>query len=205
MVGGLIHCFLYYGAIRYVTSKHKPFGSNLAQLGCYLLASLGIDIGEGDTSALFSHAQRRCCSNTSPGSSDESNSSVKSSHASVSFLFSYKICIHKHKGFDKPPIETVYHIEQVLFSQCQRVAGLFKSRLLPLPTPGKGEKVGTPHIPPRGCRPLDPCFAQLLNGPERVASRQVTPCGPTSALWRIRAGKIMQSPGARSIFLVLSG
>src|SRR5260221_9745772 len=62
-----------------------------------------------------------------------------------------------------------------------------------------------PHIPPRGCRPLDPCFAQLLNGPERVASRQVTPCGPTSALWRVRAGKIMQSPGARSIFLVLSG
>src|SRR6266446_1052232 len=117
MAGGLIHCFLYYGAIRYVTSKHKPFGANLAQLGCYLLASLGIDIGEGDTSALFSHAQRRCCSNTSPCSSDESNSSVKSSHASVSFLFSYKICVHEHKGFDKPPIETVYHIEQVLFSQ----------------------------------------------------------------------------------------
>src|SRR6266566_327738 len=142
MAGGLIHCFLYYGAIRYITSKHKSCGANLAQLGCYLLASLGIDIGEGDTSALFSHAQRRCCSNTSPGSSDESNSSVKSSHASVSFLFSYKICVHKHKGFNKPPIETVYHIEQVLFSQCQR-----------------------------------------------VASRQVTPCGPTSALWRVRAGK----------------
>src|SRR5258708_5021060 len=159
MAGGLIHCFLYYGAIRYITSKHKPFGANLAQLGCYLLASLGIDIGEGDTSALFSHAQRRCCSNTSPGSGDESNSSVKSSHASVSFLFSYKISVHKHKGFDKPPIETVYHKEQVLSaSQCQR-----------------------------------------------VASRQVTPCGPTSALWRVRAGKIMQSPGARSIFLVLSG
>src|SRR5258708_33315249 len=117
MAGGLIHCFLYYGAIRYVTSKHKPFGANLAQLGCYLLASLGIDIGEGDTSALFSHAQRRCCSNTSPGSSDESNSSVKSSHASVSFLFSYKISVHKLKGFDKPSIETVYHKEQVLFSQ----------------------------------------------------------------------------------------
>src|SRR5258707_8226934 len=117
MAGGLIHCFLYYGAIRYITSKHKPFGANLIQLGCYLLASLGINIGEGDTSALFSHAQRRCCSNTSPGSSDESNSSVKSSHASVSFLFSYKISVHKLKGFDKPSIETVYHKEQVLFSQ----------------------------------------------------------------------------------------
>src|SRR2546425_10060210 len=24
---------------------------------------------------------------------------------------------------------------------------------------------GTPHTPPRGGRPLDPCFAQLLNSP----------------------------------------
>src|SRR5690348_10712398 len=118
MAGGLIHCFLYYSAIRYVASKHKPFGANLAQLGCYLLASLGIDIGECDTSALFSHAQRRCCSNTSPGSCDESNSSVQSSHASVSFLFSYKIGGYKHKGFDKPSIETVYHTDRI--SICQR-------------------------------------------------------------------------------------
>src|SRR5260221_13230813 len=44
-------------------------------------------------------------------------------------------------------------------------SGLFKSRLLPLPTPGKGEKAGTPHTPPRGCRPLEPCFAQLLHSP----------------------------------------
>src|SRR5258708_16659772 len=102
MAGGLIHCFLYYGAIRYITSKHKPFGANLTQLGCYLLASLGIDIGEGDTSALFSHAQPRFCSNTSPGSRDESNSSVKSSHPSVSFLFSSQISVHNLKPSDKP-------------------------------------------------------------------------------------------------------
>src|SRR6266436_4753951 len=102
MAGGLIHCFLYYGAIRYVTSKHKPFGANLAQLGCYLLASLGIDIGEGDTSALFSHAQRCCCSNTSTGSCDEGNTSFKSSHAARSPFLLQHLC-----GSIKP--SPVYH------------------------------------------------------------------------------------------------
>src|SRR5712691_10784527 len=58
--------------------------------------------------------------------------------------------------------------------------GLFKSSFFVLPTPGKREKVGTPHTPPRGGRPLphrsvgfarhtlpsplEPRFSRLLPG-----------------------------------------
>jgi len=32
-----------------------------------------------------------------------------------------------------------------------------------------------PHTPPRGGRPLDPCFAQLLNCPVQVVITLLTP------------------------------
>jgi hypothetical protein len=43
--------------------------------------------------------------------------------------------------------------------------GYLKVVFFPAPPLEKGEKVGTPHTPPRGGSPLDPCFARLLNGP----------------------------------------
>src|SRR5260221_13474672 len=45
--------------------------------------------------------------------------------------------------------------------------GYLKGPFLPPPTLGKGEKVGSPPTPPRGGSPLEPCLAQLLNGPAK--------------------------------------
>jgi hypothetical protein len=52
--------------------------------------------------------------------------------------------------------------------------GDLKVCFFPSPPLEKGEKVGTPHAPPRGGRPLDPCFARLLNNPG-VAETDVVP------------------------------
>src|SRR5260221_8000264 len=60
-------------------------------------------------------------------------------------------------------------VHSVLHRPLVYAAGRFKSLLLPLPALGKGDKVGPPQTPPRGCRPLDPCLARLLNNPVYAA------------------------------------
>src|SRR5258708_14684673 len=49
------------------------------------------------------------------------------------------------------------------------------SRVLFFPTPPleKRDFVGAPHTPPRGCRPLDPCFRDLCGRPNTVQIRKI--------------------------------
>src|SRR5260221_3600986 len=43
----------------------------------------------------------------------------------------------------------------------------------------EASQASLPHTPPRGCRPLDPCFAQLLNSPAPA-------CFPLTSWYRIQ-------------------
>src|SRR5215831_4064162 len=86
----LIHSILYHSAIRYIAVKYQSFRAKAVNFGCYLLAPFGINVGERDTSALFSHAQRCRCSNASPSSCDKGNTSIESSHGSRSPFLQWK-------------------------------------------------------------------------------------------------------------------
>src|SRR5260221_6259963 len=47
----------------------------------------------------------------------------------------------------------------------------------PPPPREKGEVVGTPHTPPRGCRPLEPCFVRLAApGSATTCRLSLEPC-----------------------------